>query len=523
MTPQPLSVVVVEDSEHDSALLLVELRRRGFVPTARRVDTAHGLEAALAEGGWDLVLSDHHLPGFSGLDALQIVKRLAPDLPFIMVSGTIGEEYAVEAMRAGASDFIIKDRLNRLAPAVERELREAEQRREQWRTTQALASSQEQLRQAQKLEAIGRLAGGVAHDFNNLLTAVLGYAELVLESLPPDDARRPDIEEIRRAGEKAVGLTRQLLAFSRRQVLDPRVLDLNDVVRDVERLLRRVIGEDIGLEVRLGDDLWPVKADRTQIEQILMNLAVNARDAMPDGGRLTIETSNVEIHTADDPTRPGRPGRYVALSMRDTGHGIPEDVLPKIFEPFFTTKEAGKGTGLGLSMVYGIVQQSDGFVFAQSTPGQGAAFTAYLPETLEREDAEPRTASGAPPAGGAVILLVEDDSAVRDLAAKVLTQHGYHVIATADPIEALHAAQATAGRLDLLLTDVVMPGMDGPSLARRILEARPALRVVFMSGFTGEITDKLRTFGPTAGFLSKPFTAGGLAEKVREALVGGSA
>jgi two-component system cell cycle sensor histidine kinase/response regulator CckA len=380
---RPVSVLMVEDSENDAELLLLELRRQGFAPMATRVDTGRALRSALARRTWDIVISDHNMPSFSGDEALRLVKQYAPDVPFIVVSGTRGEEHAVDAMRAGASDFIVKTRLHRLAPVVERELHEAALRLEQRRMAVALAESQQQLREAQKLEAVGRLAGGVAHDFNNLLCAILAYADLMLMSMPADDAHRADLHEIKHASERAAQLTRQLLAFSRQQVLDLSVLNLNEVIDQVLQLLQRLVGESITIEVHGHGRLWNIKGDRIRIEQILMNLATNARDAMPNGGTLTIATSNVVVPAPGQLHLPPTPGQYVRLDVRDTGEGIAEDVLPKIFEPFFTTKEEGKGTGLGLATVYGIVEQSGGFLFVDSRPGRGAAFTIHLPRTTE--------------------------------------------------------------------------------------------------------------------------------------------
>jgi signal transduction histidine kinase len=383
-----VNVLLVEDSEDDAQLLLHELRRQGFEPAGTRVDNGPALCDALEGGAWDIVISDHNMPGFSGDEALRLVKERSPDVPFIVVSGTRGEDQAVDVMRAGASDFIVKARLHRLVPVIERELDEAAARREQRRTAEALADSQEQLRQAQRLEAVGRLAGGVAHDFNNLMASILTYSDIVLKALPSADPARADMEEIKRAGTRAAHLTRELLAFSRQQVFRRTVLDLTQVINGVRRLLQGLVGGTIAIDTRHDDTLWNVKGDRTQIEQVLMNLAANARDAMPDGGALTISTSNVAVH-ADEPARhPLEPGTYVMLEVRDTGEGIEPGVQEKIFEPFFTTKAEGKGTGLGLAMVYGVVQQSGGYIFVDSTPGAGATFTIYLPRTTENTSAE---------------------------------------------------------------------------------------------------------------------------------------
>jgi signal transduction histidine kinase len=512
----PLRVLIVDDSEDDAELLVLELKRRGFAPSAGRVETAAALNAALSTGRWEIVLSDYNMPGFTGSEALAIVKAHAPDVPFILVSGSIGEEHAVEAMRAGASDFVGKSNLHRLAPVVERELREAQHRVEQRTMSEALVESRNQFRHVQKLEAVGRLAGGIAHDFNNLLTAILGYADLLLSDLPADDRHRADVEEIRRAGARAADLTRQLLAFSRQQVLDLAVVSLNDVITDTQRLLSRVIGEDVVLERRCEEALWYVKADRTQVVQILMNLAVNARDAMPQGGTLTMTTANVLVEAQGRHNPLVRPGPYAVVEVRDTGEGIPPDVLPRIFEPFFTTKDAGKGTGLGLSTVYGIVKQSEGFIFVDSTPGKGTVFTIYFPQTLERlvQDARPEVSEG--PDGHETILVVDDEPSVRELTARVLRQAGYRVIVASGPEAACQALADHDGPLDLLLTDIVLPGGNGRTLAKQLVAARPGLRVLFMSGFTGDVS--YLGGRPDGDLLVKPFSPAALESRVRGAL-----
>jgi signal transduction histidine kinase len=389
--PRPVHVLIVEDSEDDARLLDLELRRQGFAPDITRVESGPELHRALASGSWDVVISDHNMPGFSGDEALSLVRCFDPELPFIVVSGTRGEEHAVAAMRAGANDFIVKSRLHRLAPVVERELVAAARRTEQRRIAAALEESQKQLEQAQQLEAIGRLAGGVAHDFNNLMAAILSYADLILHSLPPGDQHRDDVEEIKRAGRHAAELTRQLLAFSRQQVMNRTVLDLNEVIHDALGLVQRLLGPAIAIDVSFDPDLWPIKGDRLQIEQVLMNLAANARDAMPDGGTLSLSTARVTVSDDDPSARPSVPGHFVRLEVRDTGTGIAPEIRSKIFEPFFTTKELGKGTGLGLATVYGIVTQSRGHIYVDSEPERGATFTIYLPRTNEPPAARPST------------------------------------------------------------------------------------------------------------------------------------
>jgi two-component system cell cycle sensor histidine kinase/response regulator CckA len=376
--PQPLKVILVEDSETDAELLVRELTRRGFTPQATRVETGDGLREALAAGDCHVVISDNRMPAFNAREALAITRELAPNVPFIVVSGTLTEEHAVDAMRAGAHDFVTKDNLHRLVPAIERELVEAERRAEQQRMAAALAESQQRLRQAQKLEAVGRLAAGVAHDFNNLLAAILSYAELVLRGLPPDSAQRADVEEIKRVADRAAGIVRQLLAFSRRQVSGRDALNLNQVVHEGMSVLRHLVGRSITIHPKYHPTLWSIAGDQNQLEQVLINLTLNARDAMAGGGTLTIATSNVII-SEPGLQMPKAPGQYVRLDVIDTGEGIPPDVLPQIFEPFFTTKDVDKGTGLGLASVYGIVDDTGGEIFVDSQPGRGARFTMYFP------------------------------------------------------------------------------------------------------------------------------------------------
>ena len=381
-------------------------------------------------------------------------------------------------------------------------------------------SLEQQLRQAQKMEAVGRLAGGVAHDFNNILTAITGYADLLLEDLGTTDRRRDDIAEIRKATERTAVLTRQLLAFSRQQVMQVRVLDLNDVVADTQNMLGRLLGEDIALVTRLDPALGAVKADPGQLEQVIMNLAVNARDAMPGGGKLTIETANAELD--DTYVRehfPARPGSYVMLAVSDTGTGMSDEVQSHLFEPFFTTKEKGKGTGLGLATVYGIVKQSGGYIWVYTEPGHGTTFKIYLPRVA---GAPAQRASGpkASPvgAGTETVLLAEDEAAVRAVARHALERQGYTVLEASSGEAALDLAERHSGRIHLLLTDVIMPGMNGRALALRLSELRPDLRVVYMSGYTEEAITRHGVLEPGLTYVQKPFTPEGLARKVREVL-----
>ncbi len=401
-------------------------------------------------------------------------------------------------------------------------------------TEEGLLQSQIRLQSVQKMEAIGRLAGGIAHDFNNLVQAIGGYTEILLREIPKDDPLRRNAEEIHKAGDRAAALTRQLLAFSRQQVLQPSLLDVNHVVLHVEQLLGRLIGEDVELRTYLADDLWPVKADPVQLEQVLMNLAVNARDAMRDGGLLTIETANVELTRSVD----GEPffvvaGPYVLVAVTDTGTGMNAETKARAFEPFFTTKPPGQGTGLGLSMVYGIVKQSGGYIWVDSELGAGTRIRIYLPRADEQLlplfDAEPVTQAeagviaAAPadppvlPPSQTTLLLVEDEVGVRELIHEWLAGHDYIVHSADDGQQALAVAE-TLPTIDLLIADVVMPTMGGPALAKRLLQQRPDLKVIFVSGYADEAIGDRRMLDNGASFLQKPFTLEGLLAKVRQVL-----
>jgi len=379
-----LRVLIVEDSPDDAALIIRELRRGEYEPVWERVETAEGMTAALERSEWDVILCDYTLPHFSALHALEVLKSQQLDIPFIIISGTIGEETAVNAMKAGAQDYIIKGRLARLVPALEREIREAHTRMERKLAEAENRKLEQQFHQAQKMEAVGRLAGGLAHDFNNFLSAINGYCQMMLNTLDRADPARVWLEEIKKAGDHAASLMRELLAFSRQQVLVPQILDLNEVVAGVENMLRHLIGKDIDLITLPGQALWQVKADPARFKQVIVNLAVNARDAMPEGGRLIIETSNVVLDADSAESRPSvSPGQYVVLAVSDTGTGMDAETQAHVFEPFFTTKEEGQGTGLGLSMVYGTVKQSGGAVWVESERGQGARFKICLPRAKD--------------------------------------------------------------------------------------------------------------------------------------------
>jgi PAS domain S-box-containing protein len=648
--PKPLAVLHLEDSPDDSELVARALRIGGLECTIRTVHDRAGLGAALAEGGFDLVLSDFSLPDVDGAFALARVREVWPDTPFIFVSGTIGDDRAVEMLHCGATDYVLKDRPERLAPAVHRALREAEESARRRQAEQALRDSErsledsesryrllfdrnplpmwvydvdslaflevnemacrnygyardeflrmtlkdirppedvgalmediraiksamsagraspswsrgaawrhrrkdgtvfeveivsmpvpfagrdarlvlaqdvsgerrleEQLRHAHKMDAIGRLAGGVAHDFNNLLFLISGYGEQLLR-LAEGEPARAKVLGILKATETAASLTRQLLAFSRKEPPRPRVVDLDGVVLDMEKMLRRLIGEDIALEVVPAPALWPVVADPAEMEQVLMNLAVNARDAMPAGGRLSIETQNVDVDTAYARAHVGlTPGPYVLLSVSDTGCGMDPRTLEHIFEPFFTTKEKDKGTGLGLSIVYAIVKRGRGSILVYSHPGQGTTFKIFLPKTGGTRADDPRARADAAPARGTeTVLVVEDEKEVRFLARDALKDHGYHVLETSDGAEALGLVQRPD--VDLLLTDVVLETMSGRELTEKARGLRPGLRVLCMSGYTHEVLTRRDALPKDVAFLQKPFTLKTLLLKVREVL-----
>jgi PAS domain S-box-containing protein len=642
-----LRLLLVEDSEADAELLLRELGRGGYAVASERVEDAASMKAALARATWDLVISDCSMPNFSAFSALGLVRGAGGDLPFIVISGTLDEDDASELFRAGASDFLVKGKLARLLPAVERELqekkaRDAERRSEarikvseerfrrllesapdamviavdddriglvngqtemlfgysreeligqpieilvppryraanragrtgifaqsdsrpmgtgleifalrkdltefpaeislslastaeggvltvairditkRRRTEQALQRTEEQLRQAQKMEAVGALAAGVAHDFNNILSIVLSYAGFVLDQLAPSDQMHADVEEIRKAGERAVHLTRQLLAFSRQQAVDPRVVSLNEIARGLEKMLRRVGGEAVELTFIPAHSLGMVRADPGHIEQVLMNLVVNARDAMPTGGQITIETANVDLDEVYASAHPGlASGQYVTIGVSDTGTGMDAATRERVFEPFFTTKEMGKGTGLGLSVVYGIVKQSGGYVHVNSETGKGTTFTVYLPRI---DEDVPESILPPPPLttlrGSEAILLVEGDEQLRAIEATILRRSGYSVVEAQNGGEAFLACERHQGAIGLLLTDVVMPRMNGIELATRLAPMQPQMRVLYMSGRVDN--SRLHEQALSSGaYLQKPITPDSLLRKVREVL-----
>jgi len=631
---RPLRILHLEDDPRDAELVLEMLRSGGIACQVNRVDTRDQYLKAIEAQGLDLILSDFTLPAFDGVSALSIARRTRPEIPFILVSGTIGEDAAIESLVGGATDYVLKHRLNQLVPAVRRALAEAENRRARQQAEEAVRASEaryrrlfesskdglvvidaqgrildanpailsllgydreavlgrtarelnlaggdpeveaafatilarrearypdlkltgrtgrtvdvelvstahvadgvegvqvsvrdigerrrleEQLRQSQKLEAVGQLAGGVAHDFNNILAVINSYTELALSTLRPEDPLREDLEQIGEAGARAAALTRQLLAFARKQFFQPVNLSLNGVVTGLEKMLRRVIGEDVDLRLRLASDLGGVRADPAQMEQVLMNLVVNSRDAMPQGGTLVVETTNeVGSHTCGNPE--AQPGPCVVLAVSDTGCGMDPSVLDRIFEPFFTTKAPGKGTGLGLATVYGIVRQSGGHIDVESEVGKGTTFRIYLPREASAPAATEAARRPVPRGGSETVLVVEDDEAVRRLVHRILEPAGYQVLSAPNGPAAQALCEQRPGLVNLLLVDVVLPVMDGAAVAEALSRQRPGLRVLFMSGYIDDTV--IRHNLPEGGreLIHKPFSAGDLLHKIREML-----
>jgi len=516
----PLRLLHLEDDRVDAELIETTLIEGGIPCQSQVVDTRQAFVAALKECRMDLILADYSIPGFDGMTALTLARQHCPDVPFLFVSATIGEELAIDAMHQGATDYVLKQRLGRLVPSVQRALRELNDRAERNRAEEALRQSEKQFRQSQKMEAVGRLAGGIAHDFNNLLTVIMGYSQVLLTELGPQHPLRGKIEETLKAGERAATLIRQLLTFSSKQALDPKVLSLNTAVTGLESLLRRLIGEDIHFVSRLDPTNARLRADQSQLEQVLANLVVNARDAMPKGGTLTIETAQVELTRSPVyHLTPLAPGHYVRLTVSDTGCGMDRKTQSHIFEPFFTTKEEGKGTGLGLSTVFGIVTQCGGAIDVTSRLGQGTRFDLYFPSV---ESDIPATAIPEPlaqPQGGTeTILLVEDDPSVRTLVRDELRKLGYRVVEAKNGVDACLLATQRAGSFQLLLTDVVMPGMGGREVAQHLSAIKPDLRTLFMSGYLDDIGIMEGQEEGMSSFLQKPFTPEMLARTVRNLL-----
>ena len=517
---QPLRIIHLETNSADAELIATTLKDADIPCQLKRVQTREEFLAALRQEGFSLILADTAVPGFDGAAALSHTRTLHPDMPFLFVSSTQGEEFAIDMMQRGATDYISKQRLGRLGPSIKRTLRELDERLERRRAQDALSVSEKQFRQAQKMEAVGRLAGGLAHDFNNLLTVIMGHSQVLLGELHPDNPMRTKIEEMQKAGGRAASLIRQLMAFSRKQEVEPKTLSFNSVVGNVDGMLQRLIGEDIQLVIRPDPYDGHVNADLGQLEQVLINLVVNARDAMPNGGLLAIETSQTELtRTPVHHLHPLPLGQYVKLTVTDTGCGMDADVLSHLFEPFFTTKEEPNGTGLGLSTVFGIVTTCGGGIDVWSQVGHGTTFDLYFPRVNPQAAATDTTApQGHLRQGSETILLVEDDSGVRNLVRHELLKTGYQVLEAKNGVEACLTATQQSYHVDLLLTDVAMPGMNGRELAQHLCVIKPNLRVLFMSGYLDDISVNRGMNPHRTTFLQKPFTPDVLLRTVRALL-----
>jgi two-component system, cell cycle sensor histidine kinase and response regulator CckA len=511
---EQLRVLFIEDSEDDCALQVRLLARAGYEVVYERVEEEGALEAALGKP-WNVIISDFSMPHYTGMAALRLIRERGFDTPFIFVSGTIGEETAVSALKVGAQDYLMKTNLSRLVPAVQRELREADTQKQHKRM-------EAQVHQLQRFEAIGRLAGGVAHDFNNVIGAIMGWAEIGYGEAEEGSRIRERFDKIRSQAQRAAALTAQLLAFARRQILQPKNTDLNTLVSDEIALLRNLIGEKVEVQCKLAPELWAAWADAGQVEQVVMNLCLNARDAMANGGTLIVQTANVEIRRVDAGAGANAwatPGKYVLLSVRDNGPGMDEATLDHIFEPFFTTKGVGKGTGLGLATVYGIVKQHKGFIDVESRPGEGTAFRVYWPigeGSAKEAEKKPEVAPVQSATG--TILIAEDNDGLREAAKEILEAIGYTVILARDGLEAVKIFEKRHDDVDLLFMDVVMPGLNGPEAHQRMIAIDPNVPVIFTTGYASE-NNLINTVTATPfPILQKPYGSRTLAQKIKEVL-----
>ena len=512
-----IRILLIEDNPGDARLVKEMLAEgdQGSFSLSHVERLTEGL-ARLKEDDFQVVLLDLSLPDAQGLDTVTQVCTQAPHVPVLVFTGCDDETLAIRAVQVGAQDYLVKGQMD--YHLLKRSIRYALERK---RAEEGMRVLEEQLRQSQKMEAVGRLAGGIAHDFNNLLTIINTHAQLGLMEVKDLDPLKGKLESIQKAGERAANLTRQLLAFSRRQPVEREVIDLNTLLQELEKMLVRVIGEDIQLSTILDKGLGRVKADPGQIEQALLNLVVNARDAMPSGGKLTIETTNMELDREYTQTHLDmKPGRYVMLSVSDTGVGMSAEVRERVFEPFFTTKEKDKGTGLGLSTVYGVVKQSGGYIWVYSEPGRGTTFKIYLPqvdEPLEKEIGK-KVVEGGLPGGKETILVVEDEEEVRKLAVAILQKQGYRILEASNGGDAFLICEQGKEKVQLLLTDVVMPGLNGPELARRLMYFHPEMKVLYMSGYTDNAILQQGVLDEEMSFLQKPFSLERLTGKVRAVL-----
>ena len=506
------SILHLEDNPNDAELIQATLLAADIVCQTVRVEGRAEFIDAVERGGFDLILADYNLPSFDGVSALSIAKQKCPEVPFIFVTGSLGEERAIETLKNGATDYVLKHHPARLVPAVHRAIDEVVAKTQRKRL-------EDQLRHAQKMESIGTLAGGVAHDFNNLLTAIIGNAQLAIAHVQPQDALHERLIEIENSARRAAELTRQLLIFSRRERLEPKPINLNDTIRQFTKMLCRIIGEDIELRFQPSAELSTVFADPGQMEQVLMNLVCNARDAMPGGGELTIETNNIvvdEVHVRAHPC--ANRGTHVQISVTDTGAGMDADTQQHIFEPFFTTKEVGKGTGLGLALVYGIINQHEGVIEVSSEVGRGTTFKICLPAQAEVVKDAVQESQPILRGGAETILVAEDEESLQRLLKGMLTGLGYKVILTRDGEKAVEAYSSNHNQIDLVILDMVMPRMGGREAYEHIRTLRNDVPVIFMTGYSAEIAQTRSVIETGAVFIQKPYGIAALSHKVREAL-----
>jgi two-component system, cell cycle sensor histidine kinase and response regulator CckA len=510
---KPLRILHLEDNRGDAELIRSALSEEGIDFEIDWYQTGKSFRTALDGRDYDLIFSDYSLPDFDGLSALKLAKEKLPETPFIFVSGTMGEDTAIESLRNGATDYVLKQNLKRLPPSVNRAMRETLERQER-------RQLEEKFLRAQKMEIVGQMSSGLAHDFNNLLTVILGHVQLLMEKNIDADLR-DSLKNIDRAAEAAGNLTRQLLTFSRKQPFQVKVIDLNRVIRDMGGMLTRVIGRNISLKMECLPGLPPVKADSGMLEQVIMNLAVNARDAMPNGGTLTLRSGHEVVDRKRALSHVGaRPGKFVFFSVSDTGTGIAPEVMRHLFEPFFTTKAAGKGSGLGLVGAFGIVQRHSGWIEVGARDGVGAEFRIFLPECSESVPAPAQDSEGPGSyRGSESILVVEEEPSLRHLVRVILEDGGYRVLEAESEKTALEQWDRAQGEIDLLLTDLIVgDGISGRDLAEILKTRKPGLKIVHISGYGIERIEKDRASDRGAFFLQKPFQRLELVKMVRECL-----
>lgn len=509
--PKQLRILHLEDDPTDAELIRSLLEQEGFQCSMTRVVDRSEFRVSLTSGSYDIILCDYNLPSFDGVSALKIAFEMRPSVPFIFVSGTIGEERAIEALKLGATDYVLKTRLERLGPAVSRAVREVEER-------QARRQLELQLERAQRLESIGTLAGGIAHDFNNILSIIMGYATLAGKHADDPEKHGECLEAITRAAERGASFVRQLLTFAGRRDVPSQPLSINAAVREHVSLLEQTLPRSITIAADLADGLQPLLFDPSQMQQILLNLSVNARDAMPEGGRLEFRTRAVKGETLGD--RTARFDDYIVLEVSDTGTGMNEQARRRIFEPFFTTKGEGKGTGLGLSVVFGIVGRNDGFIEVQSAVGKGTTFLIFFPvkpvpaaSVIERSEREEFVKGGTE-----TLLIVEDEEMLRKLIRTVLVGEGYRVMMAADGAEAVAMYRDHGQAIQLVISDLDLPRLNGEQVLKAIREINPAAKFIIATGFIEpEVRSEIEQAGATT-IIQKPYQPDDVLAKVRNVL-----